>query len=169
MKRVSASLGVTGLVSALLAVGVTGAPALAIPRPGDPAPPIALVDPTGKPISLTSFAGKPVYLNFFASWCGPCRVETPGIVALAKQYGSRIQVVGVDVGESPSKARGYIKDFKIPYPIGVDQQTATRPSYGGGLYFPLHVFIDRKGVVKLYHPGEMSAAEIAAALDAIAR
>jgi thiol-disulfide isomerase/thioredoxin len=160
MKRVFA------LVAALAA---TVSPALAIPHPGDPAPSMALVDPSGKPLSLETFARKPVYLNFFASWCGPCRVETPGIVALAKQYGTRVQVVGIDVGESPSKARGYIKDFKIPYPIGVDQQTSTRISYGGGLYFPLHVFIDRKGIVKLYHPGEMSATEIAAALDAIAR
>jgi thiol-disulfide isomerase/thioredoxin len=150
------------------AVLALGAPALAIPRPGDAAPPFALSTADGKTISAASLKGKPAYVNFFATWCGPCRVETPSIVALSKKYAARgLRVVGVDVGESAAKALGFEHDFNVPYILAIDPDNTTRGTYGGGLYFPLHVFIDAKGVVRLYHPGEMSAGEIEAAIAAI--
>jgi thiol-disulfide isomerase/thioredoxin len=155
------------LLTVLVALAATAAPALAIPHPGDRAPAFALTDVAGKPVTLTALAGKPVYLNFFATWCGPCRIETPGIVGLSKKYPG-VRVIGIDVGENAAKAAGFATDFKVPYTLAVDPDTTTRVTYGGGLYFPVHVFIDRHGVVKLYHPGEMSAAEIEAALKSIA-
>lgn len=109
-----------------------------------------------------------MYLNFFATWCGPCRVETPSIVALSRRYAARgLRVVGVDVGEDLDRARSFAKDFKVPYVLAADPDNATRPTCGGGIYFPLHVFIDRHGVVRGYHPGEMSDAQIEAAIRAI--
>ncbi len=109
-----------------------------------------------------------MYLNFFATWCGPCRVETPSIVALSKKYAARgLRVVGVDVGEDMGKAQGFARDFGVPYTLAVDPDDTTRASYGGGLYFPLHVFIDAKGIVRTYQPGEMSAAMIEAAIGRI--
>ena len=144
------------------------APALAIPRTGDPAPPFSLKTADGKSVGDASLRGKPVYLNFFATWCGPCRVETPSIVALSKKYAARgLRVVGVDVGEGASKAQGFARDFGVPYVLAIDPDSTTRASYGGGLYFPLHVFVDAKGIVRLYHPGEMSASEIEAAIARI--
>lgn len=144
------------------------APALAIPRPGDPAPPFSLKSADGKTISNATVRGKPVYLNFFATWCGPCRVETPSIVALSKKYAARgLRVVGVDVGEDLGKAQGFARDFSVPYTLAVDPDNTTRATYGGGLYFPLHVFIDAKGIVRIYQPGEMSAAMIEAAIRRI--
>ena len=152
----------------LAAVLVLAAPALAIPRPGDVAPPFTLATADGKTIANASVRGKPVYLNFFATWCGPCRVETPSIVALSKKYAARgLRVVGVDVGENAGKAQGFAHDFSVPYVLAVDPDSTTRPTYGGGLYFPLHVFIDAKGIVRLYHPGEMSASDIEAAIGRI--
>lgn len=156
---------VTAFVSAGLALT---APALAIPRPGDVAPPFALKTSTGRTVGNASLRGKPVYMNFFATWCGPCRVETPSIVALSKKYAARgLRVVGVDVGEDAGKAQGFARDFNVPYVLAVDPDSTTRATYGGGLYFPLHVFVDAKGVVRLYHPGEMSAGEIEAAIGRI--
>jgi cytochrome c biogenesis protein CcmG/thiol:disulfide interchange protein DsbE len=150
------------LAAAVLALA---APALAIPRPGDVMPPFTLTTADGKTISNASLRGKPVYLNFFATWCGPCRVETPSIVTLSKKYASRgLRVVGVDVGENVGKAQGFARDFSVPYALAIDPDSTTRSTYGGGLYFPLHVFIDAKGVVRLYHPGEMSASDIEAAI-----
>jgi len=158
------------LLIAIAAFALSAAPALAIPHAGDRAPAIALTDVAGKPFTLASLAGKPIYLNFFATWCGPCRVETPSIVALSKKYAhAGVHVIGIDVGENAAKAAGFAGDFKVPYTLAVDPDTTTRNSYGGGLYFTVHVFIDKHGIVKLYHPGEMSAGEIAAALASIAR
>jgi cytochrome c biogenesis protein CcmG/thiol:disulfide interchange protein DsbE len=154
------------LVAALLA---SAAPALAIPRPGDAAPPFSLSTADAKTISMATLRGKPIYLNFFATWCGPCRVETPSIVLLSKKFAKRVNVVGIDVGEGMGKALGFVHDFGVPYALAVDPDTTTRATYGGGLYFPLHVFIDAKGVVRMYHPGEMSAADIEAELAAIVK
>jgi cytochrome c biogenesis protein CcmG/thiol:disulfide interchange protein DsbE len=155
-------------LAALVAAFAVAAPASAIPRPGDPAPAFSLATANGKTIDSAALRGKPVYLNFFATWCGPCRVETPGIVALSKKYAPRgLRVVGIDVGESAAQALGFAHDFDVPYTLAVDPGNATRASYGGGLYFPLHVFIDAHGIVRFYHPGEMSAAEIDAAIRRI--
>jgi len=156
---------VPALAALLLALA---APALAIPRPGDPAPAFSLTSATGKTVSSATLRGKPVYLNFFATWCGPCRVETPSIVALSKKYAPRgLHVVGIDVGEDVVKAQGFVHDFNVPYTMTVDPNSTTRATYGGGLYFPLHVFIDAKGIVRLYQPGEMSPAQIEAAIAKI--
>jgi thiol-disulfide isomerase/thioredoxin len=156
------------VLALLVALVATAAPALAVPHAGDRAPALTLTDTSGKMVTLAAMSGKPVYLNFFASWCGPCRVETPSIVALSKKYASSgLRVVGIDVGENVPKAQGFAHDFNVPYTLAVDPATSTMPTYGGGLYFPLHVFIDRHGVVRAYHPGEMSAAEIETALRAI--
>jgi thiol-disulfide isomerase/thioredoxin len=153
------------LAAALLALA---APALAVPRPGDVMPPFSLAGAAGKTITNATLRGKPVYLNFFATWCGPCRVETPSIVALSKKYAARgLRVVGVDVGENMGKVQGFAHDFNVPYALAVDPDSTTRASYGGGLYFPLHVFIDAKGIVRMYHPGEMSASDIEAAIARI--
>lgn len=144
------------------------APALAVPRPGDAAPPFNLKSDDGKTISNATLRGKPVYLNFFATWCGPCRVETPSIVALSKKYAAQgLRVVGVDVGENAGKAQGFARDFNVPYALAIDPDNATRATYGGGLYFPLHVFIDAKGIVRQYQPGEMSPTMIEAAIRRI--
>lgn len=146
------------------------APALAIPRPGDAAPPLRLTAVGGTTVTNAALRGTPVYLNFFATWCGPCRVETPSIVALSKKYGPRgLRVIGVDVGENMAKARGFAHDFRVPYTLAIDTDATTRATYGGGLYFPLHVFIDAQGIVRVYHPGEMSAAEIESAINRIVK
>jgi peroxiredoxin len=150
------------------AFAATSAPALAIPRPGDAAPPFALTATDGNALKSAALTGKPLYLNFFATWCGPCRVETPSIVALSRRYAARgLRVVGIDVGEDLGRARAFAKEFKVPYALAADPDSATRSTYGGGIYFPLHVFIDRHGVVRAYHPGEMNDAQIEAAIRAI--
>ena len=163
--RAFATAGFAALLAALVAAT---APALAIPRPGDPAPPFRLATADGKTVDNATIRGRPAYLNFFATWCGPCVVETPSIVALSKKYAPRgLLVIGVDVGENAVKATGFARQYGVPYPLAIDPDTTTRSTYGGGLYFPLHVFVDAHGIVRLYHPGEMSAAEIEAAIATI--
>ncbi len=41
---------------------------------------------TGKEVKLADYAGKPLILNFWATWCGPCKDEIPGLVAISQKY-----------------------------------------------------------------------------------
>ncbi len=140
--------------------------AAAPPHPGQPAPTFELRTLDNKPLKLTKLHGKAVYLDFFASWCAPCREETPEIIKLSKQYKKRgLTVIGLDDNESKDRAQGFSDQFKVPFPVAVADQKLL-DSYGV-IALPVHVFIDRNGVVKLYRLGEMSNDQIESAVKDI--
>jgi cytochrome c biogenesis protein CcmG, thiol:disulfide interchange protein DsbE len=144
--------------------GGSSAPSTA--RIGQPAPPFTQATTTGSKLSLESLRGNPVYLNFFATWCPPCNEEAPDVNALQKQYASRgLKTVGVDELENVAKAKSFVDKFNLVYPAIVDDGTLQTQYNVNGL--PVHVFIDRKGIIRQIKAGEMSKAEIAASIKAI--
>ncbi len=144
--------------------GAPVAPTAAIA--GKPAP--AWDEPTsqGSTLSMASLRGKAVYLNFFASWCPPCNEEAPDINALQKQFGpSGLQVVGVDVLENTAKAQQFVSEHHLVYPAIVDNGTLRDQYRINGL--PVHVFIDRNGIIRRIVVGELSKAQITAGIHSI--
>jgi cytochrome c biogenesis protein CcmG, thiol:disulfide interchange protein DsbE len=135
--------------------GSAGVPA----RVGQAAPAWSEPEVPRGTLSLASLRGKVVYLNFFATWCPPCNEEAPSIDLLQRRYGSvGLQVVGVDVLENAHKAEIFRSQHHLSYPAVVDDGTL-RDQYGvNGL--PVHVFIDRRGVVRRIVIGEMSSGEM---------
>jgi cytochrome c biogenesis protein CcmG, thiol:disulfide interchange protein DsbE len=134
-----------------------GAPQLA--HVGQPAPQWSEPALDGATLSLASLKGKAVYLNFFATWCPPCNEEAPAIDALARAYGpDGLQVVGVDVLENARKAELFRSEHRLSYPIVVDTGTLRNQYEVNGL--PVHVFIDRSGVVRNIVVGELAPSAI---------
>jgi thioredoxin 1 len=50
---------------------------------------------------------KPILYDFFATWCGPCRMQTPIIEELAKKMGNAVEIKTVDVDQHMDLAEKY--------------------------------------------------------------
>ncbi len=50
---------------------------------------------------------KPVLIDFFATWCGPCRMQTPILEDLAKKMGDAVEIRKVDVDQNMDLAEKY--------------------------------------------------------------
>lgn len=71
--------------------------------------------------ALSDYKGKVVVLDFYATWCEPCRAETPRLVQLQSSYGAQgLQVIGLNVGGDNDREEvpGFAKEFGVTYPLG---------------------------------------------------
>jgi thiol-disulfide isomerase/thioredoxin len=161
-RRLSFIVLVAGLVSLAIAAGAwrifsttpnsgrspsATPPTSAAPPVGRPAPDFTLPLFSGGTLALHSLKGKPVVLNFWASWCVPCREETPLLVRLHKIYGSRgIVFVGVNVEDDAGAARSFLGQYHVDYPVvrSVDDGLIDAYAIPG---IPTTVFIGANGVV----------------------
>ena len=73
------------------------------PAPGKPAPDFTLPQLDGPPVRLADLRGRVVVLNFWASWCAPCREETPALKAFYQRYGDRVAFYAVNVAEQEAQ------------------------------------------------------------------
>ena len=125
-----------------------------------PAPALVLEDLKGNKVSLASYKGKAVLVNFWATWCGPCKIETPWLVELRNQYAPQgfeilgISTEGDDVvpGDSPGWAKDkaaitkFVADEHMPYPVLVDGDSLSN-SWGGLDAMPTSFYVDRSGTI----------------------
>jgi cytochrome c biogenesis protein CcmG, thiol:disulfide interchange protein DsbE len=85
---------------------------------GKLAPNITVASLDGSELRVPSLKGMPMVVNFWASWCVPCKQEAPVLNAAARDYGGRVQFIGVDIQDSDSAARAYQAEVQSPYPVG---------------------------------------------------
>ena len=122
-------------------------------RNPEPAPEFKLSSLDGKPISIAAFKGKVILVNFWATWCGPCRAETPDLVELQTKYKDQLQIIGLAVDvDSPEDVKQFVKSFEINYPIAVSSDQ-TRLQYGGIGALPTSFVIDTEGRIVQKHEG----------------
>jgi len=130
------------------------------PLKGKPAPDFTLQDLRGKKVSLADFKGKALLINFWATWCGPCKVETPWLVELRNQYAAKgFEVLGISAegddlqpGDKEGWAKDkaaiakFVKEEKMPYPVLINGDSISKP-YGGIDAMPTSFYVDRSGNV----------------------
>jgi peroxiredoxin len=122
------------------------------------APDFTLPKLDGQDLRLSSYRGKVVLLDFWATWCDPCREETPHFVELQQAYGDRgLQIIGVSMDDSPEPVRPFYQQFHMNYPV-VMGTAKTGESYGGVLGLPIAFLIDRDGIIYAKHIGATDAA-----------
>ncbi len=133
------------------------------PMVGRLAPDFTLSTPDGESWTLTDVVdrdgadGRPVVLNYWASWCGPCRIETPQLQAASLKYKERVTIMGVNQGEDARTVTEFGLSFGLTYPLLVDQNNDVNLRYSV-LSLPTTIFIDRKGVVREVLIGIMNQA-----------
>ncbi|HVZ82871.1 MAG TPA: TlpA disulfide reductase family protein [Terracidiphilus sp.] len=125
-----------------------------------PAPALVLEDLKGNKVSLASYKGKAVLVNFWATWCGPCKIETPWIVELRNQYAPQgFEVLGISTeGDdlAPNDKAGWAKDKAaiakfvaeehMPYPVLINGDSVSS-AWGGLDAMPTSFYVDRNGTV----------------------
>ncbi len=77
---------------------------------------------SGDPIKLSNYAGKVLLVNLWATWCGPCRQETPELIKLHKEFRSQgVEMVGLSTENPDASAeavRQFVHDYNVDYRVG---------------------------------------------------
>lgn len=112
----------------------------------------------GPDITDDLFAGRVSLVNVFASWCAPCRVEHPFLMALSRD--ERLQMVGINYKDRIPAARDFLEELGNPYDVvGVDPEG--RRSIEWGVYgVPETFLVGPDGTIRAKHVGELSAAAL---------
>jgi cytochrome c biogenesis protein CcmG/thiol:disulfide interchange protein DsbE len=131
-------VGVTVLVIAagLIAVLATRPPATTVearsPLVGKEAPPVVGATLDGSRFELPRAPGRYVVLNFFASWCVPCQLEGPELVAFQFQHqqSGTASVLSVVFNDTTSGARAYQQKIGVTWPTMTDPDDSIALAYG---------------------------------------
>ncbi|MCH7718207.1 MAG: redoxin domain-containing protein [Chloroflexi bacterium] len=132
-------------------------PAAEVGRAG---PDFLLETPQGGTLRLSDLQGQPVVLNFWATWCPPCRVEIPELVAAYDRYRDQgLVIVGVNLQEPGDQVQAFAEEFGIVFPIVIDRGGGVADVWRlggpvGGI--PTSYFIDESGVIQDFFYGPMT-------------
>ena len=138
------------------------------PNPGGPA---GWAFDDGKRATVGDYTGKVLLLNFYATWCGPCRLEMPHLIALHQKYEAEgLQIVGLNVGGEDDYAEvpAFKQELGIPFPLAIPDGAFVDRYLGLNQSIPQSFVIDRNGRIVRHFRGfsEESMAEVETVVQA---
>ena len=135
---------------------------------GKPRPDYHLQDLNDQTRSAADYDGQVVVVNFWATWCPPCVKEMPALEELYETYRDRnLVVVGIALDTMDDVVQ-FVDPLGIEYPILIGEEDGIEISqdYGNRLgVLPFTVIIDRDGVIRHVHPGEISLEDVRAYIE----
>ena len=119
----------------------------------------------GPALALNRLPSQPYLINLWASWCAPCQREAPRLAAAAAAARGRVGFLGVDTEDKRDSALAFLHRFGIDYPqlADPDADVAHRLPAPG---LPVTLAVDAEGRVVYRRIGEITAAQLAAAVHA---
>jgi thiol-disulfide isomerase/thioredoxin len=133
----------------------------------DVVPHFAYRDLDGRERSSAEFADRVVVINFWATWCPPCRKETPEFVALQKDFGDKVQFIGIAIDDE-EPVREFAETYAMNYPVllgdtdAVDLSRRLGNRYEG---LPFTVVARPGGGVVLRHAGGLERSQLEPLLE----
>ena len=112
--------------------GASGSATSPAPKASDqPAPAFTLPALGGSSgqVTLAGYAGRPVIINFFASWCGPCRQETPLLARYYRSAHGTVNMLGIDSNDSQAAAVTFTRQAGVSYPLAYDPVATTAGAF----------------------------------------
>ncbi len=141
------STGAAGLPNGTIAAGFT----------------LSALGQPGQRVSLSQYHGQPVIINFWASWCGPCQLETPLLASWYKQQHGHVVLLGLDENDVAADAIKFANAKGVSYPIGFDPNVTVAPAYHvDGL--PQTFFLNAEHRIVDHVLGAVTRAELATGL-----
>lgn len=136
---------------------------------GDKAPLFELKTVEGDKVALSDYKGKGVILNFWGTWCEPCKEEMPDLNRMNKIYQSKgVEVLTVHVKDSPQQVKQFFSELPedIDLKVALDGSGDVMSAYNAN-DLPNTYIIDKDGVIKAHHKGQMSRTDIKKYMDMV--
>ena len=139
-----------------------GPSAVAMVEQVDHLPAFRYPDLTGQQRDASEFDGKVLVVNFWATWCPPCRKETPTFVELQRDYAESVQFIGIAIDDE-EPVREFAESFDVNYPVLLGDVDAVAMSRSLGNRYeglPFTVVVGTDGKVILRHAGGLEREQL---------
>lgn len=101
------------------------------------------------PIKLADYSGKVLLINLWATWCNPCRIETPELVKLHKEFQSRgVEMVALSTEDPDASAQSvidFVREYDVDYQVGWATREVAITLMQGRTSIPQSFIIARDG------------------------
>lgn len=147
--RRAVDLGASLLLAAALG-GCLPADSAGPPQVGEAAREFTAMTLDGREVTLESLKGEVVLLNLWATWCTPCRAETPYLQEIYEEHrdeGFEIVGISMDTGDAADDVAMFVEEYAVTYTILHDGTMQQMDDYNV-LGLPATFLIDREGVLQ---------------------